>query len=37
MNFEPIFGENNEIVVYIDDIGGEWTPREVEAYHNIFA
>lgn len=32
MNFEPLFGEDNEIIGYLDDRGDEWTLAEVEAY-----
>ena len=35
MNFEPIFGEDNEIVGYIDNIGQEWTVQEAEDYFTI--
>lgn len=35
MNFEPLFGESNEIVSYVDDMGNEWTPSEVEEYYTI--
>ena len=32
MKFEPIFGEDNEIIAYFDERGEEWTLTEVEAY-----
>lgn len=32
MNFEPLFGEDHEIVAYLDDNGEEWTVTEVEDY-----
>ena len=35
MNFDPIFGENHEIVGYLDDMGNEWSPSEVEEYYTI--
>ena len=35
MNFDPIFGESNEIVSYVDDMGNEWSPSEVEEYYTI--
>ena len=35
MKFDPIFGEDNEIVAYLDDMGTEWTPAEVEEYYNV--
>lgn len=35
MNFDPIFGEDHEIVGYLDDMGNEWTPSEVEEYYDI--
>ena len=35
MNFEPIFGEDNEIVGYLDNTGQEWTLAEAEDYFTI--
>jgi hypothetical protein len=35
MNFDPIFGESNEIVSYLDDMGNEWSVSEVEEYYTI--
>ena len=35
MNFEPILGEDNEIVAWSDDLGNEWTLDEAEAYWEI--
>jgi hypothetical protein len=35
MNFDPIFGEDNEIICYIDDIGQEWSVSQVEEYFEI--
>ena len=35
MKFDPIFGENHEIVSYLDEAGNEWTPSEVEEYFDI--
>jgi len=35
MNFEPLFGENHEIVSYLDDAGNEWSVSEVEEYYTI--
>lgn len=35
MNFDPIFGEDNEIIGYIDNIGQEWTVTQVEEYFEI--
>ena len=32
MNFEPLFGEDNEIIGYIDNIGQEWSVTEAEEY-----
>jgi len=32
MRFDPIFGEANEIVGYLDDMGNEWTVEQVEDY-----
>lgn len=32
MNLEPIFGEDNEIIGYVDDNGTEWTLSEAEDY-----
>jgi hypothetical protein len=33
--FDPIFGEDNEIIGYLDPIGQEWTIEEAEAYFTI--
>lgn len=35
MNFDPLFGEDNEIIGYIDNIGQEWSVQEVEDYYTI--
>jgi hypothetical protein len=35
MKFDPIFGEDNEIIGYIDNIGQEWSVIEVEEYFEI--
>jgi hypothetical protein len=35
MKFEPIFGEDNEIIGYTDNIGQEWTVIQVEEYFEI--
>lgn len=35
MTFDPIFGEDNEIIGYLDDIGQEWTQAQVEEYWEI--
>lgn len=35
MNFEPLFGESNEIISYLDEAGNEWTHSEVEEYYTI--
>lgn len=35
MNFEPLFGESNEIICYLDDMGNEWSQSEVEEYYSI--
>lgn len=35
MNFEPIFGEDNEIAGYIDDMGVEWTVEDVQDYWDV--
>ena len=35
MNFEPLFGEDNEIIGYIDNIGNEWTVAEAADYFDI--
>jgi hypothetical protein len=35
MNFEPILGEDNEIVAWTDDLGNEWTLEEADAYFKI--
>lgn len=35
MNFDPILGEDNEVVCFVDDLGNEWTPDEVETYWGI--
>ena len=35
MTFDPIFGEDNEIIGYIDNIGQEWTTAQVEEYFEI--
>ena len=35
MNFDPIFGEDNEIIGYTDNIGQEWTVSQVEEYFEI--
>lgn len=35
MNFDPIFGEDYEIVAYVDDFGTEWTLQEVEDYFTV--
>ena len=35
MNFEPLFGESNEIICYIDDMGTEWSISEVEEYYAV--
>lgn len=32
MNFDPIFGEDNEIIGYTDNIGQEWSVSEAEDY-----
>ena len=35
MNFDPIFGEDHEIIGYLDDMGTEWSQSEVEEYYAI--
>lgn len=35
MNFDPIFGEDNEIIGYVDNVGQEWTVQEAEDYFTI--
>lgn len=35
MNFEPLFGEDNEIVAYLDEMGTEWTTAEVADYYDV--
>lgn len=35
MTFDPIFGEDNEIIGYIAPNGAEWTVAEVEDYWNV--
>jgi hypothetical protein len=35
MIFEPIFGEGNEIVAFLDDLGNEWTVEDTEAYWEV--
>jgi hypothetical protein len=35
MNFDPIFGENNEVIGYTDNIGQEWTVAEAEDYFDL--
>jgi len=32
MNFDPIFGEDNEIIGYIDERGEHWSVEEVSDY-----
>ena len=32
MNFEPLFGEDNEIIGYTDNTGQEWSVTEAEEY-----
>jgi hypothetical protein len=35
MNFDPIFGENHEIISYLDDMGNEWSESEVVEYFEV--
>ena len=35
MIFEPVFGEDFEIVAYLDDLGNEWTVEDVEDYWSV--
>lgn len=35
MNFEPMLGENNEIIGFTDDLGNEWTIEEADTYWSI--
>lgn len=35
MNFEPIFGEDNEIIAFTDEMGNEWSLDEAHAYWEI--
>ena len=35
MNFEPVFGEDNEIIGWTDDLGNEWTLEEADADFEI--
>lgn len=35
MRFEPLFGEDNEIICYLDDMGTEWSQSEVEEYYAV--
>jgi hypothetical protein len=35
MNFEPIFGEDNETIGFVDDLGNEWTLEEADTYWAI--
>lgn len=35
MKFDPIFGEANEVIAYLDERGDEWTPAEVEEYWDV--
>lgn len=35
MNFEPIFGEENEIIGYLDEFGHEWSIKEVDEYYTV--
>jgi hypothetical protein len=35
MIFEPVFGEDFEIVAYLDDLGNEWTVEETQEYWDV--
>lgn len=35
MNFEPLFGESNEIIGYLDEVGNEWSESEVVEYFEV--
>lgn len=35
MNFDPIFGEDNEIIGWTDDLGNDWSVEEAETYWDI--
>lgn len=35
MNFDPIFGEDNEVIGYLDDMGNTWTVEEAADYFDM--
>jgi len=35
MNFEPVFGEDNEIIGWTDENDNEWTLEEADTYWSI--